>query len=64
MKLSILACTFALVLLAAAPAYAGDSVIVGGQHFTCTNTCVVTPKGAGAFSVRDCCGGKVTWKPQ
>jgi hypothetical protein len=51
-----------LAILASTAAVAGDSVIVGGQRYTCTNTCVVTPTGVGAYSVRDCCGGNVSWK--
>jgi Ca2+/H+ antiporter len=62
LKMFVLAAFVIASSMATTLAMAGESVFVGGQRYTCTNTCVVTPTGAGAYTVRDCCGGKVSTK--
>ena len=43
-----------------ASAVAGDSVLINGRRYTCTNTCNVVTYSTGRYSVNDCCGGRVT----
>lgn len=54
--------TMLAAMFSCTPALAGDSVIVNGRQYTCTNTCMVTMKPNGAYNIRDCCGGNVSWK--
>ncbi|HJU41000.1 MAG TPA: hypothetical protein VJ724_15625 [Tahibacter sp.] len=59
--------TFALVLaiygLLSSSEARADQVTIDGVTVSCTNTCNVTIHGPGRFTVVDCCGGRVFWRP-
>ena len=55
-KLKYLAVGLSLISLVAL----ADDVAVGGQTYSCTNTCEVTENDDGTTTVRDCCGGRVS----
>lgn len=38
---------------------AENSVIINGQTFTCSNSCVVTFTPPNKFVIKDCCGGTI-----
>lgn len=52
----------AAVALFSAPVFASQTVVINGITYTCTNTCVVTINNDSTFTVRDCCGGRVSIK--
>lgn len=40
-------------------AAAEDTVVIDGQTYWCTNSCVVTHHSNGSWTLTDCCGGRV-----
>jgi hypothetical protein len=60
LRTSFVALAFAVLLYVPSDAAkAESSVEVDGLLHTCSKRCVVKTNGRGAFSVRDCCGGRV-----
>lgn len=57
-KNSYVATTAALALVSAS-AIAAESVTINGRVHTCTNSCVVTVRADGSYSVTDSDGGRV-----